>query len=229
MSSITQRQRSVRKTRMNMSRAAVIVCAAWLTAGCANLDRSRNLGDPAVTGTVLAQQVCAMCHGQGGVATSPNFPNLAAQSPDYVVAQLTGFRNHSREDPEGFEYMWGISRRLTDVQIAQLAAYYAKQTPARQDAEADLARVKDGQTLFAAGSPQRGVPPCASCHGDHGQGLAAFPRIAGQHADYVRKQLRVFQNTNDRPAGAAMKAVAHGLDGDDIANVAAYLQTLSEK
>lgn len=226
MTPMTPRQRSVRKTRMNMSRATLIVCAAWLTAGCANLDRSRNLDDPAVTGTVLAQQVCAMCHGQGGVATSPNFPNLAAQSPEYVVAQLTGFRNHSREDPEGFEYMWGISRRLTDVQIAQLAAYYAKQAPARQEAEGDPARVKDGQMLFTAGAPQRGVPACASCHGDHGQGLAAFPRIAGQHSDYVRKQLRIIQNTDERPAGAAMKAAVHGLDSDDMANVAAYLQTL---
>ena len=95
----------------------LIGATAWLTVGCANPERSRDLGNPAIAGSVLAQQTCSMCHGVTGVATSPNFPNLAGQTEGYVVAQLTEFRSHSREDPAGFEYMWGIARRLTDAQI----------------------------------------------------------------------------------------------------------------
>jgi hypothetical protein len=91
-----------------------------------------------------------MCHGVTGVATSPNFPNLAGQTEGYVVAQLIEFRSHSREDPAGFEYMRGIARRLTDAQIKDLAAYYARQTPAHQTPEGDPARIDAGRVLLTA-------------------------------------------------------------------------------
>ena len=55
---------------------------------------------------------------------------------------------------------------------------------------------------------------------------AAFPRLAGQHSDYVVKQLRVFQRTEGRPDGPAMKAVAHGLTADDMANAASFVQSM---
>jgi cytochrome c553 len=122
--------------------------------------------------------------------------------------------------------MWGIARRLTDDQIDTIAAYYAAQPPAHQPAEASAARIAEGRTLFTQGAPDRGVPACSSCHGDQGQGLATFPRIAGQHADYITKQLLAFQRTGERPAATAMEAVAHQLTPTDIANAAAFLQTL---
>ena len=209
---------------MKILNLALLGAIVWITAGCANPERSRDLGNPAIAGPVLAQQACSMCHGVTGVATSPNFPNLAGQTEGYVVAQLTEFRSHSREDPAGFEYMWGIARRLTDTQIKDLAAYYARQAPANQAPEGNPARVEAGRVLFTTGAPTRGIPACSSCHGDHGQGLATFPRLAGQHGDYIVKQLRVFQRTDDRPDGPAMKAVAHGLTADGMANAASFVQ-----
>ena len=211
---------------MKISLIATAALAAIVLTGCANPERSRDLGNPAIAGQVLAQQACSLCHGSRGISGSPNFPNLAAQQPAYVIAQLTEFRGHSREDPEGFEYMWGVTRRLTDDQIAGIAAYYAAQPPAHQPAEGSATRIEQGQKLFVDGAPDRSIPACGNCHGDHGQGLATFPRIAGQHVDYITKQLLVFQRTNGRPDGAVMKAVAHSLTPDDIANAAAYLQTL---
>src|SRR6478735_522278 len=103
------------------------VAVASLGAGCANLERSRNLADPNVSGQTLAQQVCSNCHGIDGNSVSPNFPNLAAQQKAYVAAQLEGFRKPGRSDPAGFEYMWGLSRHLTDKQIGELADYFAAQ------------------------------------------------------------------------------------------------------
>ena len=82
---------------------------------------------PNISGTTLAQQVCSNCHGVDGNSVSPNFPNLAAQQKDYMVAELDEFRKHSRVDPAGFEYMWGLSHHLTDKQIGELAAYFAAQ------------------------------------------------------------------------------------------------------
>jgi len=205
---------------------AAAAIAALLLCGCANPGRSRDLGNPAIAGQVLAQQACSLCHGLRGHSESPVVPNLAAQQPAYLVAQLTEFRSHSRQDPQGFEYMWGVTRRLTDDQIAAMAAYFAAMPAVRPDAGGDAARIQQGRTLFVDGAPDRGIPACSSCHGDHGQGMATFPRIAGQHADYVRKQLLVFQRTDGRPDGPAMKAVAHGLTPADIAAAAAFLPTL---
>lgn len=205
---------------------ATAALAATLFAGCANPERSRDLGNPSIAGAVLAQQACSLCHGVRGVSVSPNFPNLAAQQPDYLAAQLKGFRSQSRQDPEGYEYMWGVARRLTDAQIAGISAYYAAQPPVHPRAGSDAARVSAGRRLFNEGAPDRGVPACSSCHGEQGQGLAAFPRVAGQHADYVAKQLLVFKRTDQRPEGSAMQAVAHQLTPDDIANAAAFLPTL---
>jgi cytochrome c553 len=203
----------------------IALLGASLAAGCANPTRSRDLANPKVAAVTLAQQVCSNCHGITGVTVSPNFPNLAGQRPAYLAAQLKGFRSHGRQDPAGFEYMWGLSRSLTDEQIDGLAAYYATQTPDHRPAE-DANRSAAGKAIFHDGIPSKNVPACMTCHGDGGQGNEAFPRLAGQHADYIVKQLVVFQRTDQRPEGAIMKTVAHELSLEDIKNVAAYVQTL---
>ena len=205
---------------------AFLMAAAALSAGCANPERSRNLADPQVSATTLAQQVCSNCHGVTGTSVSPNFPNLAGQVELYFVAQLNGFKSHRRQDPAGFEYMWGISRSLNDDQIKGLADYYAGQSPMRQAFEGDRSRLDAGKRIFEAGVADKAVPACAGCHGDKGQGLVTSPRLAGQHADYLAKQLIVFQRTDDRPEGSIMKTVAHALTRQNIDDVAAYLQAL---
>ncbi len=202
------------------------LAAAALISGCANPTRSRDLANPNVSATTLALQVCSNCHGVTGTATSPNFPNLAAQTEPYLIAQLSGFRAHDRRDPAGFEYMWGLSRSLTDAQIQGLATYFAGQTPGRQPLEGPPARRESGRTIFENGLSTKNVPACSTCHGPKGEGNATFPRIAGQHADYLVKQLVVFQRTDERPEGSIMKTVAHELTQADIENVAAYLQSM---
>ena len=201
--------------------SAVLAVAA---AACSNLPRSRDLGNPEVSGTTLARQVCSNCHGVTGDSLSPNMPKLAAQQREYLVAQLRSFRSHSRQDPAGFEYMWGISRSLADKQIDELADYYAGQQPTRVASVAPSPESDRGHALFTGGAPDHGVPPCATCHGDHAQGNGKFPRLAGQHADYIVKQLTIFQRTDERPEGAVMKTVAHALTRADIEAAAVYLQ-----
>jgi cytochrome c553 len=182
--------------RLTLPLAMAIVA---LGAGCSSLDRSRNLANLDVSGQTLAQQVCSNCHGVDGNSVSPNFPNLAAQPKDYLIAELDEFRKHTRVDPAGFEYMWGLSHNLTDKQIGELADYFAAQT----------------------------TPPCKACHGESGAGDSIFPRIAYQHADYIVKQLSVFKRTEQRPDAALMKVVAHTLTKEDMADVAQYLQGMT--
>jgi cytochrome c553 len=115
---------------------------------------------------------------------------------------------------------------LTEEQIADLAAYYAAQTAAPHPFEGDAARLAAGQAVFESGVPDQGVPACSSCHGPKAEGMATFPRLAGQHEDYLVKQLGVFQRTDERPEGAIMKTVAHAMTPENMSDVATYLQSL---
>ena len=213
---------------MKHSLLLVAAAAVLAVAGCANPSRSRDLNNPKVAGITLAQQVCSNCHGVTGHSISPIFPNLAAQTPAYLEAQLKEFRSHDRADPAGFEYMWGLSRSLTDEQIAQLADYYSHQPPPLNAARANPGWVMAGDRIFHEGVPGKNIPACLTCHGADGQGNATFPRLAGQHMDYVEKQLMVFQRSDQRPQGAVMKTVAHELSREDIRDVAAYVQSLAK-
>lgn len=210
------------RTIIVASSAGVLIAAF---AGCAPIERSRRLDNPAIPAQTIAQQVCSNCHGIDGNSVSPNFPRLAAQPQPYLVEQLTGFRDHHRSDPAGFEYMWGLSRHLTDEQIRGLAEYFSSQAP-HPNVALDAAETAKGRDIFEHGIAQKQVPPCGTCHGDRGQGNANFPRLAGQHADYVVKQLMVFQRTDERPEGAVMKTVAHLLSVDDMVAAAAYVQSM---
>jgi cytochrome c553 len=209
---------------MNTKRVMLVAVLVGLAASCANVQRSRDTANPNVSGDTLAVQVCSNCHGPTGNARSPNFPNLAAQQELYIAAQLHEFKGHSRQDPAGFEYMWGLSHNLTDGQIQELAAHFAAQKLERQPVEGKPERIAAGKTIFTDGVPGKNIPACNTCHGPQGEGNATFPRIAGQHADYLVKQLTVFQRTNDRPEGSIMKTVAHELTKENIRDVAAYLQ-----
>jgi cytochrome c553 len=81
-----------------------------------------------------------------------------------------------------------------------------------------------GQEIFEHGVPDKGVPACASCHGAQAQGAGTFPRLAGQHQEYLLRQIEVFQN-GTRGNAPVMTAVAHTLSADQAKAVAAFLQS----
>ena len=208
---------------------ALTLAFAALAAGCSSMERSRSLANPNTPAKTMAQQVCSNCHGVDGNSVSPNFPRLAEQSEEYLVLQLKEFKSHqARVDPPGFEYMWGISRSLTDDQIKGLAAYFSAQK-SLSPGPGDPKLTEAGKKIYEGGLPEQSVPPCSTCHGQSGQGNGQFPRLANQHSDYVVKQLTVYQRTNERPEGAAMKAVTHLLTPANMEAVAAYLQQLPGK
>lgn len=214
-----------RKNQRDVMYVAASLALVILASGCSSVERSRALGDPNVSATTLALQVCSNCHGAQGTSVSPNFPNLAAQTPLYLEAQLKSFKGHGRFDPAGFEYMWGISARLTDEQISGLAKYFSSQRP-EPGKSLDPRLLAEGQAIFEQGIASNNTPACSGCHGAKGEGMQQFPRLAGQHADYTAKQLMVFQRTDERPEGNIMKVIAHGLTKENIKSVASYLQAM---
>ena len=166
---------------------------------------------------------CATCHGTKGQSVSPTFPNLAAQLAPYIETQLKAFKDQSRADPDAQAYMWGMASQLSDDKISALAAYYSAQPPAPGHA-GNAKLVAQGKTLFDAGVPERGIPPCASCHGANAEGQAVFPRLAGQHAPYLYKQLLVIQNV--LRTAPVMHGVIKDLTRDQMQAVVAYLESI---
>ena len=168
----------------------------------------------------LASGVCSACHGPEGRSVSPVFPRLAGQQSAYIMLQIDAFRSHVRSDPNAQAYMWGMSSQLDDDTIKELADYYAAQKPVTgQLGDARLAAA--GAEIYGNGIPAQGVPACASCHGANAEGAAAFPRLGGQHVDYLVAQLQGFQS-GLRSNAPIMLAVVRTLTKEQIKAVAAY-------
>jgi cytochrome c553 len=171
----------------------------------------------------IAVGTCANCHGPRGESTFPKYPVLAGQHANYLAAQLQAFKAQTRGDPDAIGYMWGMASPLSDDVMTALAEYYGKQTP-RAGESGDPSQVARGKDIYQNGDAAQGVPPCAACHGPVAAGTETYPRLAGQHVQYLMKQLRSFQN-NMRNV-AVMHGVARGLQDADMRAVATYLQSL---
>jgi cytochrome c553 len=171
----------------------------------------------------LAENLCASCHGAQGRGDNPRIPRLAGQQRAYIDVQLKAFRSQSRNDPAAHEYMWGVAATLSDDIVAALAEYFSAQAPAPSSMPTDVRLAAAGKQLFEPGSPDRGAPPCTGCHGMNAEGMAVFPRLAGQHSEYLYIQLKLIQNKlRESPV---MHGLIKQLRGDEISAVVTYLQS----
>lgn len=169
-----------------------------------------------------AVNLCSTCHGPRGISVSPEFPILAAQKKGYLEAQIAAFRSHARAEKDAHDFMWGIAGNLDPAIIGGIADYYAGQAPTAGHT-ADAALVAQGKLLFDQGVLGRGIPACATCHGANAEGIADFPRLAGQHAKYVTKQLNYIQSLTR--AAPVMHGIVQDLTPEEIQAVAAYVQS----
>jgi cbb3-type cytochrome c oxidase subunit III len=168
--------------------------------------------------------VCGACHGADGNSPAPNFPKLAGQGERYLLKQLHDIKGGKRVVLE----MTGMLDPLSEQDLADIAAYFASQNMSVGAADPNL--VQRGQELFRGGKLEEGMPACTGCHSPDGAGLAAasFPKLGGQHAQYVTKQLTDFREgtrTNDGDA-MIMRAIAAKLSNKDIEAVSSYIQGL---
>jgi cytochrome c553 len=171
-----------------MKRVWILASVFSLAAGAAFAD-DQGISDAALNKVTT---VCQTCHGPKGNSVSATFPRLNGQQAAYITAQIKNFRQHSRSDPHAMAYMWGMASQLDDALVADIAKYYARQKPTSPQTGGALA--DEGKKIFNDGVPDHGIPPCAACHGDRGEGADDTPRIAGQHGDYLKSQLEAFRS-----------------------------------
>lgn len=168
------------------------------------------LAAPAMAGDAEAGKElsvpCAACHNADGNSLAPNFPKLAAQGEKYLLKQMKEIKSGVRSIPE----MAGQLDALSDTDLENLATYFAVQPGTLAGAKDDAELLALGQKIYMFGNASAGVPACSGCHSPTGQGNApaSFPRLSGQHADYIAKQLRDFR------AGAEYADKGRHNDGD---------------
>lgn len=194
----------------------VVATHAWAEAPAAAK------GD-ATKGKTIVDNVCGACHGTDGNSTSPIYPVLAGQYPEYIHKQLTEFKSGARKNA----IMAPNAAKLSDGDMLNVAAYFSAQQPKpRLAKDAELAA--EGQKIYKGGNPSSGVPACASCHGPTGSGIPVqFPRLGSQQAKYVLTQLQNFRSgdrTND--GGKMMQVIARRLTPQEMRAVAEYISGL---
>lgn len=179
----------------------------------------------AASGNGAGAMACVSCHATGGspgaagaAVPAGAFPSLVGMPAEYLAKQLFDYREGRRVDP----VMAPIAKALKDDEIAAVARYYASQ-PAPS-----LTLSEGGQsaalTLHAAGDNGRALPACANCHGVAGEGQGfLLPRLTGQPADYLVKQLEAFRTgSRHNDDDGAMRGIAQRLGEADARALASF-------
>lgn len=173
-----------------------------------------------------ALAACARCHGlDGGGRGAGLVPRLAGLSAEYLHAALLAYAAGTR--PSGI--MQPVVADLGEAEMQALAAYYAgvpDLPPPPAPTVEDPALLQEGGGIARGGAP--GVPACAACHGPGpGPRDPLYPALAGQHADYIAQQLRLWQQgVRGRAPEDAMATVAQAMTERQIRAVALYYATL---
>lgn len=180
------------------------------------------IAPPDVTkGAAISTAVCAACHTNDGSRGSATFPILQGQHPGYIVKQLTEFKAGKRDNA----IMKSIASALSAEDMRNVAAFYAgKQAKPGFAKNKDLAAL--GEKIYRGGIADRSIPACSGCHSPDGAGIPVqYPRLAGQHADYVEAQLIAFRG-GVRKNSVQMTGVAAKMNDHEIKAVADYIAGL---
>jgi cytochrome c553 len=160
-------------------------------------------------GKAFAEKECKGCHGLDGKGAAPGIPHLAAQRERYLVAALTAYREGKRTHAA----LKDMAKQMSEADVRNIAAFYAKLPPIAAAASADAqSPYEKGKALAAS---------CAKCHGNDGNAEApGTPSLAGQQPRYFVTALQEYL------AGERKKSPMHpmlpGLAKLDMENLALY-------
>jgi len=199
------------KTQSNIFKHLGLLTFAGLIASSAMAQDSKP-GDAAAAKSKIA--MCIGCHGIIGYQASfpevHKVPMISGQNAKYIASALTAYRKGERKHPT----MKGIASPLSDQDIADISVFYeasGKDLPQRPGKGSSPSA--EVQALLTKGN-------CAACHGE---GLnkpidPSYPKLAGQHADYLYVALKAYQTSDNPQIGR----------GNPIMGAQAKLFTLSE-
>ncbi len=171
---------------------------------------------------------CGGCHGMDGNSAVADFPKLAGQNERYLVKQIKDIKGDENGPRRSVPVMTAMVANLSDQDIADIAAYYASQSPTLGATDPDL--LVPGEKLYRAGDLEDGIAACTACHSPRGKGNgpAGFPSLSGQHPKYVAAQLKAFRSgaRNNDGDSRMMRDVAARLTDADIEALSSYVSGL---
>jgi cytochrome c553 len=168
--------------------------------------------------------MCIGCHGIPGYQASfpeiHKVPMISGQSSKYIVAALNAYKKGERKHPT----MKGIAASLTDQDMADLGAFYETNGGATGNTAAAPAAPAAVAELLKKGN-------CASCHGENLNKPIdpSYPKLAGQHADYLYVALKAYQTENNPQVGrgnAIMAGMAKPFSHAELKQLATYIASL---
>ena len=170
--------------------------------------------------------MCIGCHGIPGYQASfpevHKVPMISGQSAKYIAAALTAYQKGERKHPT----MRGIADSLSEKDIADVSAYYEQHGKTGLELPAKPTREPSVQVaeLLKKGA-------CVSCHGDNFAKPIdpSYPKIAGQHADYLFVALKSYKaekNPNVGRSNAIMGGVAKQFTNAELKALAGYVSSL---
>jgi cytochrome c553 len=173
------------------------------------------------------EKKAAMCIGCHGIpdykASFPEIyrvPMIAGQGAKYIVSSLTGYKKGDRKHPT----MRAIAASLSDQDMADLAAFYSTQAKADAPPAAAVGAPAAVAELLKKGN-------CVSCHGANFSAPIdpSYPKLAGQHPDYLYVALKEYQTDNNPQVGrnnAIMMGMARPFTHAEAKLMASYIASL---
>jgi cytochrome c553 len=168
---------------------------------------------------------CIGCHGIAGYQASfpeiHKVPMIAGQNAKYIVSALNAYKKGDRKHPT----MRGVAASLSDQDMADIAAYY------EQLAKADEAPAALAGEPPAAAAELLKKGNCVSCHGPNLSKPIdpSYPKLAGQHADYLFVALKAYQIDKNPQIGrnnAIMMGMARPYSHAELKALAGYIASL---
>jgi len=164
----------------------------------------------------LASKACAGCHGVDGNSVNPSMPSISGQNADYLIKAIKAYRDGLRKS----DLMQDVVRKLDDKTIANLAAYFATQTPA----DLGQASSANGAAFDPVGDGARIAATCDGCHGEHGNSATVgIPSLTRQPVDYLAGAIRSYRDGGRRHD--LMKGFVVSLSDEDAEKVAFHYAT----
>ena len=165
--------------------------------------------------------ICAACHTTEAWGTKDGrYPHLAGQHSSVVIKQLADIRAGNRDNPEMYplakEDVLGGPQAIADV-----VAYIDTLPMSPEPSSGNAGDSERAEKLF--------FTKCSGCHGVNGQGdeESFYPRIHGQHYEYLLRQLKWIQTGKRRNANKTMMRKIKRLKLEDLERLADYVSMLS--
>ena len=168
--------------------------------------------------------MCIGCHGIPGYQASfpeiHKVPMISGQNAKYIIASLTAYKKGDRKHPT----MRSIATSLTDQDMADVAAFYEQQGKGATELPPKAEAAGAVADLLKKGN-------CASCHGENFSKPIdpSYPKLAGQHADYLYVALKAYQTDKNPQVGRnnpVMMGMSKPYTHAELKAMAAYMASL---